>query len=54
MLAHHLFSVSDPLLAVSSKKFEKGAHFAENAKIWKFSTYHNFKTTRALGFSLGL
>ena len=34
--------------------FEKRAHFAQNAKIWQFSTYHNLKTPRALGFRLGL
>jgi len=34
--------------------FEKRAHFAQNAKIWQFSTYRNFKTPRALGFRLGL
>ena len=34
--------------------FEKRAHFMQNAKIWQFSTYHNLKTPRALGFRLGL
>ena len=34
--------------------FEKRTHFMQNAKIWQFSTYHDLKTPRALGFSLCL
>ena len=34
--------------------FEKRAHFAQNTKIWQFSTYCNLKTLTASGFSLGL
>jgi hypothetical protein len=34
--------------------FEKRVHFVQNVNFWHFSSWHHTKTTRVLGFWLGL
>jgi len=39
---------------VIASGFEERGNFAQNAKFWHFSSYHQFKAVRASDFILGL